>query len=457
MATDIKRIDTGTRTTADQILRPFQQFARLGASGGLVLIVCAVIAMIWANSPWRDSYYEIFHTKLSFGFGDRALSKTLHHWINDGLMAFFFLLVGLEIKRELLVGALSSVRAAAVPFVAAMGGMVVPALFYVAFASSGEEARGWGIPMATDIAFALGLLALLGRRVPLALRVFLTSLAIVDDLGALLVIAIFYTENLRTDMLIWGGGVFFALMALNRMGIRRVLPYAALGVVLWILVLKSGVHATLAGVLIAMTIPARSRINQGAFLAHLREFTDQFARGIKPGKDAGENLMTSRDQQSSILSMEMAINDAATPLMKIEHGLHPWIAFAVVPIFALANAGLELSGDLGANLTNPVFLGVFLGLALGKPIGIFGFTWLFIKSGMGSLPRGVTMQHIFGVGLLGGVGFTMSLFIGNLAFPGSDLLEVSKLGILAATLVTGALGLLVLATAKAPEPDETGH
>lgn len=437
--------------------REFESFVHSEVLGSIILLVCAVVALVWANSPWSEGYFHLVHTDAGLWWGADHHSMSLQHWINDGLMVIFFFVVGLEIKRELLVGALSSVRAAAVPFVAALGGMIVPAAFYFVFNMTGEGSRGWGIPMATDIAFALGLLALLGSRVPLALRVFLTSLAIVDDLGALLVIAIFYTENLRADMLLWGAGVVLALIALNLMGVRRVIPYAILGVALWVFVLKSGVHATLAGVLVAVTIPARSRIDQSAFLAHIREFTEQFARGVLPGKRPGENLMTSRDQQSAILSMEMAINDAATPLMKIEHALHPWIAFFVVPIFAIANAGLEVDAGMLEGLTNPVFLGVFLGLALGKPIGIFGFTWLYMQSGLGRLAAGVSMRQIFGAGLLGGVGFTMSLFIGNLAFPGSGQLEVSKLGILAATIVTGAAGLAVLATTRPALPPEPGE
>lgn len=424
-----------------RIVSPFSRFLRTESAGGIVLIVCSIIAVVWANSAWAESYHHLWETELGFDVGGWGLRYSLHHWINDGLMAVFFFLVGLEIKREVLAGELASLRRAALPIAGALGGMVVPALLYAAFNAGGPGAPGWGIPMATDIAFALGVLALMGPRTPLALKVFLAALAIADDMGAVLVIALFYTAEI-----FWGalgaGFAFLALSALmNRLGARRPGIYLALGVVVWFFFLKSGVHATVAGVLMAMTIPVRTRIDTRVFLDRGRALLDEFddAAAVE-----GPNMLANRRQQAALLEMENSCEAAMSPLARIEHDLHLWVAFLIIPIFALANAGVHLSGDIGEAITSPVTLGVIVGLALGKPIGITLFSWLAVKANLASLPRGVTWRALHGVSWLGGIGFTMSLFVTGLAFQDAELVELSKLGIFTASIAAGIMGWLLL-------------
>jgi NhaA family Na+:H+ antiporter len=379
-----------------RLVRTFQEFARLEASSGILLIGCMVMALAWANSPWTGSYFHLWHTDPTFGYAGSLLSKPLHVWINDGLMALFFLLVGLEIKRETLVGELASFRKAALPIAAALGGMIVPAVFYFLFNRGGPGAAGWGIPMATDIAFALGVLALIGERAPTSLKVFLAALAIADDIGAVLVIAFFYTAHISWISLGVGGLFFAALIAANRAGARHPLIYIVLGVGLWVAFLESGVHATVAGVLLAITIPARQRVN------------------------------------------------AESPMLRFEHALMPWNKYVIMPVFALANAGVLLGAGAARSLADPISVGVICGLVLGKPIGIVLFSWLATRSGVAAMLEGISWRQIAGVGLLGGIGFTMSLFIANLAFGDPPTLEMAKVGILAASLISGAAGALVL-------------
>jgi NhaA family Na+:H+ antiporter len=396
--------------TIDRLVRPFQEFAKLEASGGIWLIGCTVIALLWANSPWAGSYFHLWHTNLTIGFAGKLLSEPLHFWINDGLMALFFLLVGLEMKREILVGELASFRKAALPIAAALGGMIVPAGFYFAFNHGGPGVSGWGIPMATDIAFALGVLALLGDRVPTSLKVFLAALAIADDIGAVLVIAFFYTEQISWISLGVAGLFFAVLIAANRAGARHPLIYAVLGGGLWLGLLQSGIHATVAGVLLAMTIPAREGINDSA--------------------------------------------RAESPMLRFEHALVPWNKHVIMPIFALANAGVVLGTGAVRALVDPISLGVIFGLVLGKPIGIVLFSWLATRSRAAAMLDGVIWRQVVGVGLLGGIGFTMSLFIANLAFGDAPLVETAKVGILAASLISGIAGAIVLLrrTKTSPSP-----
>ncbi len=429
-----------TRASApiEQVLYPIRAFMRAEASGGILLIIAALAALIWANSPWSGSYTSLWETKLTIGPTAFELSETLLHWVNDGLMAIFFFVVGLEIKREVLVGELSSLRKAAMPAAAALGGMIVPALIYVAITMGREGSSGWGIPMATDIAFALGVLALLGRRVPESLRVFLTALAIVDDLGAVLIIAIFYTSHVVWEALGAAALIMLALVILNRLGARQPLIYAVLGVGLWVAFLESGIHATLAGVLLAMTIPARNYIDAGEFYRHAHEALQDFDRA---GKD-GTLILTNAEQQSALGELEDLATRVQSPLLRLEHALHPWVAFAIVPVFALANAGVKLGG--GAGLTGPVTLGVLAGLVIGKQLGITGACWIAVRSRLTRLPEGVTWWHIYGAAWLGGIGFTMSLFIATLGFGEGSLLNAAKVGILAASLVAGGVGLLIL-------------
>ncbi|HEX2077719.1 MAG TPA: Na+/H+ antiporter NhaA, partial [Longimicrobium sp.] len=395
----------------------------------------------WANSPWAAGYHHLWETELTLRLGADQLSYPLHHWINDGLMAVFFFLVGLEIKREALIGELASLRRAALPAAAALGGMVVPALLYAVLNAGGEGAAGWGIPMATDIAFALGVLALLGPRVPLALKVFLAALAIVDDLGAVLVIAVFYTDQIAWNALGLGFIVLAALVVAARLQARSPLVYVALGVLLWLAFLKSGVHATVAGVLLAMTIPARTRIDTAEFLDRGRRILDHFdAAGVE-----GSGVLTNPRQQAAIQEMENACEAAQAPLQRIEHELHYPVAFGIIPLFALANAGVHLGGNLAGAMRDPVAIGIILGLVVGKPIGITLFAWLAVRLKLAALPQGIGWRAIRGVSLLGGIGFTMSLFVAGLAFPGApEMNEDAKIGIFAASLVAGIAGFLVL-------------
>jgi NhaA family Na+:H+ antiporter len=425
---------------AERIVRPFQDFAQKQSSGGILLIAAAVIALAWANSPWAESYAALWHTKLTIGVGDFSISKDLTHWINDGLMAIFFLVVGLEIKRELLVGELSSVRGAALPVAAALGGAVVPALIYLALNAGTEGAAGWGIPMATDIAFALGVLALLGGRAPVGLKVFLTALAIVDDIVAVLVIALFYTSDVSWGALAIGGLFFAALVAANLLGVGRTLVYAVLGVGLWSCFLLSGIHATVAGVLLALTVPASSFINPGAFLERGRYILDRF----EEAGEKGENVLSNEERQAALHALNHATYRLEPPLHELEHALHPWVAFAVVPLFALANAGVPLGGTIAGALTNPVVLGIVLGLVIGKQLGVTLFAWLAVKSGAAELPAGIGWRHVYGASWLAGIGFTMSLFITDLAFSDAALVEAAKLGILAASLLAGVAGWTIL-------------
>jgi NhaA family Na+:H+ antiporter len=423
----------------ERALRPFQDFAHRESSSGLLLLACTIIALAWANSPWGDAYTHLWEIPITVGVADYAIRESLHHWINDGLMAVFFFLVGLEIKREMLVGELASLRRAALPLAAALGGMLVPALLYVAVNGSGPGSRGWGIPMATDIAFALGVLALLGPRIPLSLKIFLTALAIVDDIGAVLVIAVFYTADLSVTALLWGGLLYLLLLVCNWAGVRHPAPYGLLGMGLWLAFLQSGVHATVAGVLLAFTIPARTRIDANEFLTRSRRALNRFAAaGV-----AGANVLTSKTHQESLLALEGAAEAAQAPLQKLEEKLHGTVAFGIMPLFALANAGVPLSGGMQA-LGSPIGLGIILGLVVGKPLGITLFAWLATRAGVAERPADASWRMLHGAGWLGGIGFTMSLFIAGLAFESAVVLTQAKLGILAASLLAGAVGWLLL-------------
>ncbi len=417
------------------LLSSLQEFIREEGGGGILLLLATAVALAWANSPWADSYEALWSTPFSVGIGPWTLSKDLFHWINDGLMAIFFFVVGLEIKREILVGELSKPRQALFPIVAALGGMVVPAILYIAFNLGGPGENGWAIPMATDIAFALGVLSLLGKRAPFALKVFLTAVAIVDDIGAVLVIAIFYSHDIVWLSLLVAGLALAALFLLNWLSVRNLLPYALLGGAVWLAFLHSGVHATIAGVLVAAAIPANPRIDRKSFLkrsyAYLKTFEDSGGSEL--------NILTNSQQRAAVRELEEAAEKVGSPLQRLEHGLHPWVAYAIMPIFALANAGVGLIGGQGAALLTPIGLGVVAGLALGKQLGITLFSWFFSRLGLVSRPRGLRWRHIYGAAWLGGIGFTMSLFITDLAFADPALVLAAKLGILSASALS-ALG-----------------
>jgi NhaA family Na+:H+ antiporter len=420
-----------------------REFIHEEAFGGVLLLLCALAALVWANSPWGETYEALWAIELTLGTVQFHLTESLRHWINDGLMAIFFLVVGLEIKRELLVGELASPRRAALPAIAACGGALVPAVIYVLLNRGTAGVAGWGVPIATDIAFALGVLALLGDRVPAGLTVFLTALAIVDDILAVIVIALFYTEQLHREALLLAAVILAALIAANRFGVRRPAVYAALGLALWVAIFESGVHATVAGVLLALTIPARTRIDPDAFVAKGRGLLAAFERA----GEHGASILTNGPRQEALAELEDSVEGAGAPLQRMEHALHPWVAFAIVPLFALANAGVRFEVDLGEALANRVTLGVILGLVLGKQVGVTLAAWLAVRSGVTELPEGVNWRQIYGAGWLGGIGFTMALFVADLAFdePGdAALLTAAKLGILIASLLAGLGGWLIL-------------
>ncbi len=377
-----------------------EAFMRHESAGGILLMIATVLALLLSNTMMAPLYETFRHIPVQIRIGPLNLDKSLYHWVNDGLMAIFFLLVGLEVKREVLDGHLSSVRQVVLPAVAALGGMAVPAVVYLLFNREGPAMDGWAIPTATDIAFALGILSLLGSRVPVSLKVFLMTLAIFDDLGAIVIIALFYTSDLSVLSLTVAASALAVLVTMNLAGVSRKIAYFLVGAVLWASVLKSGVHATLAGVALAFTIPMRGRNEEG---------------------------------------------EATSPLQEIEHDLHPWVAFAILPLFAFVNAGVDIRGISLEQVGGGVPMGIMLGLFLGKQLGVFGFSWLAIRLGLASMPQGGTWQQMYGVSLLTGIGFTMSLFIASLAFPdGNPYQDTDKLAILAGSLLSGVFGYLVL-------------
>lgn len=419
--------------------RAFREFARLEASAGLLLMAAAIFALIWANSPWSDQYFDLWHIPFSLQFGPYTTSHDLHWWINEGLMVVFFFVVGLAIKREIMVGELSSLRQAFLPVAAAIGGMVFPAGLYLLINSGTEGVRGWGVPMATDIAFALGVMALVGSRIPLGLKIFLTALAIVDDIGAVLVIALFYSEGIVWLNLALAGGFLSLAILANITGARSPFVYAVLGIGLWLAFLGSGLHATLAGILMALTIPARGKIQAEEFLNRASGFLHDFRHGGKT-----EKRMLSLEHQETLQCLEDAAQEIQTPLQRMEHALHPWVTYGIIPLFALANAGISLSGDIPSRLLDRVSLGVIVGLIIGKQLGVTLAAWLSVKLKLADLPEGVTWWQIYGVGWLSGIGFTMSLFVTGLAFVNDQNLEAAKIGIISASLIAGIIGYLIL-------------
>jgi NhaA family Na+:H+ antiporter len=426
-----------------RVWRPFQEFFQTESAGGILLLAAAVIALIWAN-VWPESYVHLWEEVFwSIGAPEFGLTLSLLDWINDGLMAIFFFLVGLEIKREVMVGELASIRKAALPLAAAAGGMIVPAGIYTIFTAGTPAGHGWGIPMATDIAFALGVLALLGDRVPAGLRIFLAALAIVDDLGAVLVIAFFYTAELAWTPLGVGLGVFLLLLALNRLGLRYISVYMIIGLVLWVAILLSGVHATIAGVLLALAVPSRVRVDAELFVDEARTELAEFSTtgGV------GEEILTTEAQEDALGELAKAAEETRAPLARLEDNLSEIVAFGIVPLFALANAGVVLAGGIGAPYTWNVLLGSAVGLLAGKPIGIMLASWLAIRGGA-SAATGIGWRHLFGASLLAGIGFTMAIFIANLAFTIPDLLPAAKIGILIASPLAGLAGLTVLGTTR---------
>ncbi len=427
----------------DQILKPVSRFINQEFTGGIILFVNVVIAILWVNSSWAESYHHLWETKLFVGFADSVFSQPLHIWINDGLMAIFFFVIGLELKREFMAGELSTLKKASLPMMAALGGMLVPALVYYVMNRNLESAHGWGIPMATDIAFALALLSMAGKHIPGSVKVFLSALAVADDLGAVLVIAFFYTANIAFVPLIIAGVLLIVLVMGNLLGIRGMLFYLVIGIAVWAGFLFSGVHATIAGVLVAFTIPARTKINETEYIKNIRKNIADFETEIPL-----LGSLTTTEQHHTIEKIKKLSTDAETPLQKIEHALHPWVAFVIMPLFALANAGMEIGSDFFSSLLNPVSMGITGGLVAGKFIGILLFTWIMVKLKLSALPDQANWKHITGVALLAGVGFTMSLFITGLAFDHPEMVVQAKYGILLASVVAGISGILVLKNIK---------
>jgi len=426
-----------------QASSPIEEFIHQETSSGIILMVCAILAIIIANSPLFPLYDRILHIKFTIGSEGFSITHTLHHWINDGLMVVFFFVIGLEVKREILIGELSDFRAALLPISGALGGMILPATLYFMFNPSGDAANGWGIPMATDIAFAIGIIALLGSRVPKPLVAMLLALAIVDDIGAVVVIAVFYTETIHVGALALAGGCLLLLIGTNLAGIRRPLPYAIIGIILWLAMMKSGVHATLAGVLAAFTIPAQSLSDSSLFSIRMKELTTRFDEQLSENKESNRlSVLRNARKQATLQSMENCVHHMESPLQRMEHSLHIFVSFLILPVFALANAGIPIDfSRLDDILLHPVTGGVMAGLLVGKFIGIYFSCWLVIKLKLSRLPGGVTMSQIGGIALLAGVGFTMSIFIGSLAFEYQpEYLLNAKIGIVLASLIAGISG-----------------
>lgn len=434
------------------VVQSIAEFARLEVAGSAILLAATILALLLANSPLAADYAAILKIDVGAAIGDLTLTQTVGHWVNDGLMAVFFLVVGLEIKREFLAGELAEPRKALLPLLAALGGMLVPAGLYALLNIGGSGLRGWGIPMATDIAFALGLLALLGDRVPIGLKVFLTALAIVDDLGAIVVIALFYTTDIRWAWLGFGAALLLLMYSLNRLGVRSLRLYLPLAALVWLAFLQSGVHATIAGVLIALTIPVDNQLAPIEFVALAREQIDTIERIDRPHDPA----IKDDEQQRIALSLQAAAQRMQAPLQRLEFALHPLSTYAILPIFALANAGIPLGGVSALQIvSSPVSLGVFAGLVVGKQLGIALMSYLAVRTGLAALPEGVSWPQIYGAALLSGVGFTMSLFITELAFGGDPILATeARVAILLASLLAGALGLFVLNGACPRQPQE---
>ncbi len=421
----------------------FEWFVHSEVTGSILLLACAVLALLIANSPWAGAYDELLHTYIGISWDDSVFKLSLHHWINDGLMVIFFFVVGLEIKRELVVGELSSVEKAVLPVAAAMGGMLVPAVVYAAFNAGGDGAAGWGIPMATDIAFALGVLAIFGTRAPLGLKVFLTALAIADDLGAVAVIALFYTEQINFVALAVAVAFLAILYPVVRLRVKRRGIVLALMVVVWLAIFASGVHATIAGVLLAMVIPVRPMVRPKQFVSDAEAVLEK----LKQRQESKSCIVTDREQLHALEFVHTGAGDALPAGLMLEHALHPVQAWLILPLFALANAGVRIDSHILEALANPISLGIIAGLVIGKPVGITALSWLALKVGRGNLPAKMNWTQVFGAGCLAGIGFTMSLFIADLAWADESLIADAKVGILVASLISGVMGFVILSRA----------
>lgn len=417
-----------------------KRFVQMESFGGIFLFFSALLAMIVANSPIASWYFDLWEQKLGFSYGDHFLGFSLHLWVNDVLMSFFFLMVGLEIKREFLYGGLSGFKKAAFPAIAAIGGMIVPAIIYLIFNFGTPTAHGFGIPMATDIAFALGVMLLLGKKVPASLKLFLVTLAVVDDLGAIVVIAIFYSTGIASFWLLCSAFLIGVLVALNYAGVRSLIPYLLVGVVLWFCVHESGIHATISAVVLAFCIPTKPKMQTQNFIEKIHKEMEHFGNSDKERK----NILLSDDQIHQIEKMHKAMGDVQSPLSKLEHFLHSYSTYLIMPLFAFANAGVAINGGSADATASHIIYGVGLGLVIGKPIGILLLTYLCEKLGIASRPDHLSWGCIFGAGMLAGIGFTMSIFVANLAFESVAHIDIAKISILGSSLLSGILGSLML-------------
>jgi NhaA family Na+:H+ antiporter len=421
------------QAAARRLLSPVERFLAIEASSGILLLVAAAAALGWANSPWRAGYEALWHTPMGVRVGSFAFERDLHFLINDGLMVVFFFVVGLEIRREIDCGELSEVRRAALPAFAALGGMIVPACLFLAFNAGTPASVGWGVPMATDIAFAVGVLALLGKRVRPALRILLLALAVIDDLGAILVIALFYSSGINAVGLAVVAAGLAVLVAMQKLGVRSPLAYLVPGLVIWAGTYLTGVHPTLAGVVIGLLTPVRAWLGPGAFVDQAQAAAVIVnSQGAQPDHDA---------VRTRLADLEVASRETFSPVERLQHTLHPWVAFFIMPVFALANSGVSLGEARLDAEGQRVLAGVVLGLVLGKPIGVLGLSWLAVRLRLAALPTGVAWREVLVVGLVAGIGFTMALFIAGLAFPATALIEVAKLGILCASALAAVVGL----------------
>lgn len=427
-------LERTTKLPIERLISPFISFAKIEAASGILLVISTIAALVCANSSWVESYHSFWNTPVLIGFGPLTVTETRVEWINDGLMPIFFFLVGLEIKREMVIGELSSVRQAAFPLIAALGGAIVPILIYLLVARGGEVQRGWAVAMATDIAFVIGALSILGSRVPTSLKVFVTALAIADDLMAVLVIALFYTDQIQATYLILGFVGIALSFAANRLGVRTPLIYAVVGIFVWYSVLRSGVHATVAGALLALTIPTRTYIDRDSFLKSSRWLIDRYEACAEASSEA----------RSAIHMIASQLKLVESPLQRFERSLHPWVSFVILPLFAFANLGVPIVGKLATAARHPVSIGVFLGLFIGKPIGVWSSAWISAKLRLASPPPDLSWGTLFGAAWLCGIGFTMSLFIATLAFDDAMLLNMSKIGVLIASLASGICASLFL-------------
>jgi NhaA family Na+:H+ antiporter len=449
---EVETMRENTYHLLKQLMRPVSKFVEAKIAGSVLLLTAAIIGFAWANSPYADSYYALWDIPITISIGHFTISESLGHWVNDALMVIFFFVIGLEIKREVLVGELSSVQKASLPAVAALGGMIVPAAIYLTINQGGPGSSGWGIPMATDIAFSLGCLLALGSLIPLSLKVFLLALAIVDDLGAILVIAVFYTEQISLISLGVGLIILIISVFFNIRGIRKTYPYALLGLALWVAFFLSGIHATIAGVLLAFTIPARTQYDQSRFRQETSNIIQSF-----PEKDF-RIMMVDETQRGLMQQLKITVDNLDTPLQRLEDALYPLVSYFILPVFALANAGVNIAqGSEGSTLINPVTIGIIAGLFLGKPLGITLFAWITVKLGLAQLPDQVKWSQLLAVAWLAGIGFTMSLFITNLAFQDPVSLYQAKIAIIIGSILSAVLGIVIIKRSSKNNPGTAEH